>query len=538
MARNNASSEPAKGRRRLGRGLQSLMAKPVAVDVDGDAAATATDAGGIDEIPAPEQSTNQSAVDRDAGEPPRRSSVVSVRPDDQTATPSSPPSSPPESPPKSSRTASSSAVADAPRPTAGSVPAADASIVAAPTATVLADLATRESQPMTAEQARGQFAAAIPAESGGVRPQAGQGGSGNGAAPVDFGSGRVSASSASSASPASPASSGPSASSSAGSSVNSSRSSDSPDSNSGRDRSTDGTRDAGSDAPLEAGGVDHVSLLSLPLNRIHANPDQPRRHFDEDAIAALAESIRSAGLMQPIVVRPIADRQGHYEIVAGERRFRAATSIALPRIPAVVHEIDDRTAAEWALVENLQREDLNPIERADAFDRLRSEFGLTHQEIADAVGLDRASVSNHLRLRGLDPETLDQVRSGELGMGHARALLAVEDYATRQSIAREVIDRGMSVRAVERRVRSVVADVVGTEGNGLSGASTGETAKVGIPDATRLHMDDMERRLGEHLGTRVRIVTGREKGTGELRLRFFSFEDFEGLLDRLDFKVE
>ncbi|MFK7962261.1 MAG: ParB/RepB/Spo0J family partition protein, partial [Phycisphaerales bacterium] len=167
-------------------------------------------------------------------------------------------------------------------------------------------------------------------------------------------------------------------------------------------------------------------MLTISLSRIHANPQQPRRHFDDDAIDTLAESIRTAGLMQPIVVRPDAEQGGHYEIVAGERRFRAATKLGLMEIPAVVHEIDDRTAAEWALVENLQREDLNPIERADAFDRLRSEFGLTHQEIADAVGLDRASISNHLRLRGLDPETLDQVRAGKLGMGHARALLSVE----------------------------------------------------------------------------------------------------------------
>lgn len=269
------------------------------------------------------------------------------------------------------------------------------------------------------------------------------------------------------------------------------------------------------------------SLRLIRIDRLRANPDQPRRHFDEDALAALGESIRTAGMMQPIVVRPVNGDPQRYEIVAGERRYRAASRIGLAEVPVIVHEIDDRTAAEFALIENLQREDLNPIERAVAFRRLADEYGMTHEAIATAVGLDRASVSNHLRLLGLDDATREDLRQGTLGMGHGRALLGVAQLAARRSLAEQAVRDGWSVRELEKRIRAFNR----TEGDAATPPDAG-------PDPARSHLEDLERRLGDHLGTRVQVRQGRRAGTGEVRIRFFSHEDFEGLLERVGFRVE
>ncbi len=268
-------------------------------------------------------------------------------------------------------------------------------------------------------------------------------------------------------------------------------------------------------------------LRLVAIDRLHANPKQPRRHFDEEALATLGESIRSAGMMQPIVARPLPNTPGRYEIVAGERRFRAAGRIGLTEVPVIVHEIDDRTAAEFALIENLQREDLNPIERAAAFRRLADEFGMTHEAIASAVGLDRASVSNHLRLLGLDDATLEDLRQGVLGMGHGRALLGVGQLAARRSLAEQAIRDGWSVRELEKRIRNF----------NRTESDAGTPPDAG-PDPARSHLDDLERRLGDHLGTRVQVRAGRRAGTGEVRIRFFSHEDFEGLLERVGFRID
>lgn len=291
----------------------------------------------------------------------------------------------------------------------------------------------------------------------------------------------------------------------------------------------------GTPQPAEASAGSDGMLLHVPLSALRPNPDQPRRRFDEHALASLAESIRTAGLMQPIVVRPRsgAGEQGGgagqlFEIVAGERRFRAAGQVPLETVPVLVREIDDRTAAEFALIENLQREDLNPIERAIAFRRLTDEFAMTHEAVAEAVGLDRASVSNHLRLLGLDEMTLEDVQAGRLGMGHGRALLAIEVTIPRRSLAEQAIRDGWSVRELERRIRAFLRKE----------ADTSAADDAADPDLSRSHLDDLERRLGEHLGTRVHVRPGRKKGSGEVRIQFFSHEDFEGLLDRVGFKVE
>jgi ParB family chromosome partitioning protein len=261
-------------------------------------------------------------------------------------------------------------------------------------------------------------------------------------------------------------------------------------------------------------------IRMLALGDIEANPLQPRRSFDETSLAALAASIRKAGVMQPIVVRP--NGQGvHYQIVAGERRWRAARLISLATIPAIVREVDDRTAGEWALVENLQREDLNAIERAEAFRKLIDEFALTQQEVADQVGIDRSSVSNHLRLLELDAKTRDAVRDGALSMGHAKALLALTNPTARRSLAVRAVKQGWSVRELERR----------TSEHGGGGAGQG-TAKA---PRRQPHIADLERRLGDHLGTRVSIRQGSKKGAGSITLEFYNLDQFEGLLERMGF---
>lgn len=260
----------------------------------------------------------------------------------------------------------------------------------------------------------------------------------------------------------------------------------------------------------------------VALESVQPNARQPRRAFDEESLRNLAQSIESAGLMQPIVVRP--RREGGFQIVAGERRWRAAHMIGLREIPAVVRDIDDRTATQWSLVENLQREDLNPLERAEAFRRLIDEFGLTHQEVAQRVGLDRSSVTNHLRLMELDEFTQDALRRGRIGMGHGRALLAITNLEGRQRLARQAVARGLSVRELERRIRR------------RQRAASAPAPGGSVPQ--KAHLQDLQRRLGEHLGTKVLIQSGRKKGSGRLIISFYSLDEFEGLLRRIGFQYD
>ena len=177
-------------------------------------------------------------------------------------------------------------------------------------------------------------------------------------------------------------------------------------------------REAASDPDSTGSSAATDGISSLPVGEIVPNPHQPRQDFDEESLRSLTDSIRTSGVMQPIVVRSTASG---FELVVGERRWRAAQAAGLERIPAVVHDLDDQTSAQWALVENLQREDLNPIERAEAFLGLQDQFGLTHQEIADQVGLTRSAVTNQIRLNELDEGTSALVRSGSLSAGHGRA---------------------------------------------------------------------------------------------------------------------
>ncbi len=227
-------------------------------------------------------------------------------------------------------------------------------------------------------------------------------------------------------------------------------------------------------------------LVDLDIDRIQRGKYQPRQVFDQKTLEELADSIRAQGIVQPLVVRP---EGSHYELVAGERRWRAAQLVGLQKVPVVIREIDAHAAAAIALIENIQREDLNPLEEATAFLRLIEEFDLTHQQVADSVGRSRATVSNFLRLLDLADEVKEQVNKGLLNMGHARALLALIRH-DQIEIARVVVNRGLSVRETEALVKKTLSQ---------QNKSRPKPAEVD-PDVRRL-----ENRLSEKLGAAVKI---------------------------------
>lgn len=284
-------------------------------------------------------------------------------------------------------------------------------------------------------------------------------------------------------------------------------------------------RESPADAPAQIRAEpDPTGLRSIPVDQIIPNRRQPRTDFDGAALSVLADSIRSAGLMQPIMVRPVGDR---FELVAGERRWRAAKLIGLASIPAVVRVLDDQSAAELAIIENVQREDLNPIERAKALRRLADDFALTHQQIAEKVGLDRASVSNLLRLSDLDPATSDLVRTGRLTQGHAKALLALNELGARGQMASRAVSEDWSVRELERRIQ------LAQKGGSVVPRGTGHaTSDVTARDA---NVADLERQLADHLGTRVKLQLGRKKGSGRLTVEFYNLDQFDGLMQKIGF---
>lgn len=250
----------------------------------------------------------------------------------------------------------------------------------------------------------------------------------------------------------------------------------------------------------------------IDLDRIEPSSRQPRQRFDETKLEELAASIRSNGLIQPIVVRRKADR---FEIVAGERRWRAAQLAGLLKVPVVISDVPDEKLLELALIENLQREDLNPLEEAMAYKRLTDEYQLTQEQIATAVGKDRATIANHLRLLRLPPAVRDHVAAGQLSMGHARALLAIEDAGALAKVAADVLMKGLSVRATEalaRRVSSLPPE-----------AAPAEPRDV--------HTRQAEERLRVALGTRVAIHR-RGKG-GRLEIAFVSEDELIRLFDLL-----
>ncbi len=263
------------------------------------------------------------------------------------------------------------------------------------------------------------------------------------------------------------------------------------------------------DRPLERDGT----LSTLPIEHIKRSPYQPRRQFDDEALDELADSIRAQGLVQPIVVRAVGD---HYELVAGERRWRAAQRAGLHEMPALVRTLDDRAAAAMALIENIQRKDLNPLEEASALKRLQQDFSLTHAEVAEAVGRSRAAVSNLLRLLDLHPDVKALVDEGRLEMGHARALLAL-DAGDQLTVANIIVARGLSVRATESLVKERLAP----------GKRVASRRPPDDPNIRRLAEE-----LGEKLGAPVEIRTA-NKGRGVVEIRYSSLIELDGILNRI-----
>ena len=270
----------------------------------------------------------------------------------------------------------------------------------------------------------------------------------------------------------------------------------------------------------------NLALCEIDVEKISPNRRQPRTEFDDASLRALAGSISSAGLMQPVLVRPSSNG---FELIAGERRWRAAKLLGLPTIPAIIRSLGDQEAAELALVENIQREDLNPMERAIALRRLVSDFAMTHQQVADKVSLDRATVTNLLRLSELDLGTAEFVRSGKLSQGHAKALLSLTDLGSRADLAARAVAGDWSVRELERQVQQTVKGAPS-----LKGAKGGSTGNDPIT-ARDANVADLERQLSEHLGTRVVLQLGRKKGSGRLVVNFYNLDQFDGIMQKLGF---
>jgi ParB family chromosome partitioning protein len=255
-------------------------------------------------------------------------------------------------------------------------------------------------------------------------------------------------------------------------------------------------------------------LRQLPVDLLQRGKYQPRTHMDQGALQELAASIKAQGVVQPIVVRPLPS--ANYEIVAGERRWRAAQLAGLETVPAVIRRIPDEAAIAIALIENIQRENLNPIEEANAFQRLIDEFRMTHQQVAEAVGRSRAAVTNLLRLLTLNPDVREMLEKAKMDMGHARALLAL-DGAQQSKTARTVVERKLSVRETEDLVRRL------TEKPTTKKSSRGGSD----PDVRAL-----QQKLSDKLGAKVRIHHAR-KGRGKLVIEYTSLDQLDGILARI-----
>ena len=264
---------------------------------------------------------------------------------------------------------------------------------------------------------------------------------------------------------------------------------------------------------IPAAHADRVGVQRLPVDRIRRSPFQPRRDFPAAELDSLAESLKRHGMLQPVVVRPVAD--GAFELVAGERRWRAAQRAGWQDIPAAVRHLDDSQAAELALVENLQRQNLGPIELAHAIARLIAQFGLTHEEVAATLGAERSTVTNSLRLLELDPQvqTLVGNAEGQLRAGHAKVLAGLAASAQRQW-ARRVLADGLSVRQLESALARAAA-------------------RAALPEDRRdADVERLERMLSEHLGAPVRVDHARS-GSGQVLIRYGSLDELQGLLERM-----
>ena len=261
-------------------------------------------------------------------------------------------------------------------------------------------------------------------------------------------------------------------------------------------------------------GSDGVKVFKI--RDIEPNPDQPRKYFEKEKLEALAASIKEHGLIQPIVVKKQSN--GMFQIVAGERRWRAAKLAGLTEVPCVEGEYTEKQVMELALVENLQREDLNPIEEAEGYRKLRDTFGLTQEDVAERVGRSRSAVANSLRLNGLSAKIKNMVIAGDLTQGHARALLSVEKESDRIALAEKIIAEGLNVRQVEKLAAKVVTEKA--------------VPAIVVPDKNvEKYFKDLARDISGKLGAKVTIKNGKNKG--KIEIEYFSSDELEGIIEKL-----
>ena len=259
--------------------------------------------------------------------------------------------------------------------------------------------------------------------------------------------------------------------------------------------------------------------VSLPISQVEPGLNQPRKRFDPEALAELADSIREHGIIQPLTVRRLSS--GYYQIIAGERRWRAAKQAGLDEVPAVIIEADDRKVMEIGLIENLQREDLNPAEEARGYQVLMTEYGMTQDQVAQRMGKSRPAVTNALRLLNLPEDLMALVEEGKLSAGHARALLGAPTPALQRQGARAVLDKGLSVRQTEALVKALQKE---------------KKPKVRSEDMLAIYLADLEKNLGSQLGRKVHIQHRGKKG--KLELEYYSEDDLETLLRLLNYTQE
>ena len=259
--------------------------------------------------------------------------------------------------------------------------------------------------------------------------------------------------------------------------------------------------------------------VSLPISQVEPGLNQPRKRFDPEALAELADSIREHGIIQPLTVRRLSS--GYYQIIAGERRWRAAKQAGLDEVPAVIIEADDRKVMEIGLIENLQREDLNPAEEARGYQVLMNEYGMTQEQVAQRMGKSRPAVTNALRLLNLPEDVLTLVEEGRLSAGHARALLGAPTQSLQRQGARAVLDKGLSVRQTEALVKALQKE---------------KKPKVRTEDMLAIYLADLEKNLGSQLGRKVHIQHRGKKG--KLELEYYSEDDLETLLRLLNYTQE
>lgn len=260
-------------------------------------------------------------------------------------------------------------------------------------------------------------------------------------------------------------------------------------------------------------------MLLVAIEKIRRNPMQPRREFAPEALASLAESLKSCGALQPIVVRP---SESGYELIAGERRLRAAQLAGFTELPAIIRSVPDDKLLQLALVENLQRENLNPVERARAYRQMCDQHGLSHEEVAEQVSEDRATVANYIRLLGLPEDVLEMLGRGDLATGHAKAILGAPNANSRSRLAQQAMTLQWSVRRTEQEVAK------------LRDSQTPTRPKK----PKRPAVVDMEEQLSATLGTRTRIDEGRRRHTGRLVIEYYSLDDFQRITSRLGVEIE